>query len=290
METNLYTWEIDYLDYLEHILEQGLLKTDRTGVGTKSIFGTQIRVNLQDGFPAVTTKKLYFKAVVAELLWFLEGSTDERRLAEIQYGKTREELVGKTTIWLDNADKQGKTLGYENTDLVKELGPIYGHQFRNFNGVDQISWLINEIKTNPDSRRLIVSAWNPSDIPKMALAPCHCLVQFYVNNGKLDCQLYQRSCDSPLGKPFNIASYALLTHMIAQVCDLEVGEFIHTCGDEHIYLNQIEGVEEQLTRKPMKPPTLKINPDVKNIFDFKMEDFELIDYVCHPPIKFEMAV
>lgn len=287
----------EYLDSLKYIMENGVDKSDRTGVGTRSIFGHQMRFNLQKGFPAITTKKLAFKSVVSELLWFLEGSTDERRLAEIHFGKPREELIGKTTIWTANADAQGKALGYTNTDTVKELGPVYGAQWRKFGGIesgdwgtDQISWIINEIKTNPNSRRLIVSAWSPNQIHEMALPPCHTMFQFYVADGKLSCQLYQRSADFVLGSPFNIASYALLTHMIAQICDLSVGDFVYTMGDMHVYHNHFDGVSEQLSRQPMTMPTLWLNPEIKNIFDFTMNDIKLMDYNSHDKINFEMAV
>jgi thymidylate synthase len=287
----------EYLDSLKYIMENGVDKSDRTGVGTRSIFGHQMRFNLQKGFPAVTTKKLAFKSVVSELLWFLEGSTDERRLAEIHFGKPREELIGKQTIWTANADAQGKALGYTNTDTVKELGPVYGAQWRKFGGIesgdwgtDQISWIINEIKTNPNSRRLIVSAWSPNQIHEMALPPCHTMFQFYVTDGKLSCQLYQRSADFVLGSPFNIASYALFTHMIAQICDLSVGDFVYTIGDMHIYHNHFDGVSEQLSRQPMAMPNLWLNPEIKNIFDFTINDIKLIDYNSHDKINFEMAV
>jgi thymidylate synthase len=284
-----------YLDLLKHILENGDEKSDRTGTGTKSVFGYQMRFDLSKGFPLVTTKKTFMKGITAELLWFIEGSTDERRLAEIQYGKPREELIGKTTIWTANADNQGVKLGYTNTDTVKELGPVYGHQWRSWVGVngvihDQLAEVIDTIKNNPDSRRIILSAWNVSEISKMALPPCHTLFQFYVNKGKLSCQLYQRSCDSALGLPFNLASYSLLTMMIAQVCDLEPGDFVWTGGDVHIYSNHIDQVNEQLTREPYPLPTMKLNKDVRYIEDFTMEDFELVDYQCHPVIKMSMAV
>lgn len=292
-----------YLQALEYILEHGEQVNDRTGVGTKSVFGYQMRFNLQKGFPAVTTKRLAWKAVVGELLWFLEGSTDERRLAEITFGKPRADLIEKTTIWTANANKQGKDLGYRNDDLNKELGPVYGHQWRNFggdsfgNGTDQVKWLIDEIKNNPDSRRLIISAWNPNQINDMALPPCHTLTQFRVYNGRLSCQLYQRSCDLGLGANFNQASYALLTHILAKECDLEVGDFIHTIGDAHIYLNHVEALQEQLKRKPYILPTLYIDKDFK-LLDrlnkgFKLEDvrlFKLIGYQHHPIISMPMAV
>ena len=284
-----------YLDLLQHILDNGVTKEDRTGTGTKSVFGYQMRFDLSEGFPLVTTKKTHLKAIISELLWFLEGSTDERRLAELHFGENRENLIGKKTVWTANADAQGVQLGYTNTDTIKELGPVYGSQWRSWMAsdgkeIDQVSELINQIKTNPDSRRLILSAWNVGEIDKMALPPCHTFFQFYVANGKLSCQLYQRSADVFLGVPFNIASYALLTMMVAQVCDLEVGDFVHTFGDVHIYSNHIEQVNLQLTRTPHKKPTMKINPNIKSIFDFKMDDFELCDYVCDEPIKAQMAV
>lgn len=278
-----------YLTTLEIIMNAGVDRGDRTGTGTRSIFGHTLKFNLEYGFPAITTKKLAFKSVVSELLWFLEGADDERRLAEIHYDKPREELVDKTTIWTANANDQGKNLGYENTDLVKKLGPIYGVQWRNWNGVDQVKEVIDKIKTNPNDRRLIISAWNVEKIPEMALPPCHCFYQFYVANGKLSCQVYQRSVDAPLGLPFNLSSYALLTHMIAQVCNLEVGEFSHVSGDLHIYHNQFDGVKEQLTREPYPLPTLWLNPDVKDIDSFTMNDIKLENYKSHPKIVFPFA-
>ncbi len=293
-----------YHKLLEDILEYGQETTDRTGVGTKSIFGYQMRFNLQDGFPAVTTKRLAWKSVVGELCWFLEGSTDERRLAELTYAKDRTELVGRTTIWTANADAQGKALGYVNNEFTKELGPVYGAQWRRFNyyddttaGEDQIGWLLNELRANPDSRRLILSAWNPQVLDMQALPPCHLLAQFRVYNGRLSCQLYQRSADAGLGIPFNIASYALLTHIIARECDLEVGDFVHTIGDAHIYLNHIDQVKEQLSRKPYNLPTLHISNSfnlaegLKGEFDIDTVNmFTLKNYLHHPTIKMEMAV
>ncbi|MFY9074275.1 thymidylate synthase [Malaciobacter mytili] len=284
-----------YLDLLQHILDKGVKKEDRTGTGTTSVFGYQMRFDLSEGFPLVTTKKTHLKAIISELLWFIEGSTNERRLAEIHYGNKAENLIGKKTVWTANADFQGKNLGYTNTDTIKELGPVYGAQWRSWkaaNGesIDQLALLIEQIKTNPDSRRLILNAWNVAEIDNMALPPCHTFFQFYVANKKLSCQLYQRSADVFLGVPFNIASYALLTMMIAQVCDLELGDFVHTFGDAHIYSNHMEQVKLQLTRTPYEKPKMKINKNVKNINDFKMEDFELVDYVCHEAIKGEMAV
>ena len=284
-----------YLDLLQYILDNGTTKSDRTGTGTTSVFGYQMRFDLSQGFPLVTTKKTFLKGIISELLWFIEGSTDERRLAEIHYGNKTENLIGKTTVWTANADAQGKALGYVNTDTIKELGPVYGAQWRSWKGdngksYDQLADVINQIKKNPDSRRIILNAWNVSEIENMALPPCHTFFQFYVAEGKLSCQLYQRSADVFLGVPFNIASYALLTMMLAQVCDLEVGDFVHTFGDAHIYSNHMEQVNLQLSRTPHKLPTMKMNPDIKNINDFKMSDFELIDYECDEPIKAVMAV
>ena len=261
-----------YLDLMQRILDEGAPKGDRTGTGTRSIFGHQMRFNLAEGFPLVTTKKLHLKSIVHELLWFLRGDTNVRYLNE--HG---------VTIWNEWADEDG------------ELGPVYGHQWRSWPGrngetIDQISEVIEQIRTNPDSRRLIVSAWNVGDLSEMALMPCHTMFQFYVANGKLSCQLYQRSADSFLGVPFNIASYALLTMMVAQVCGLQPGEFIHTFGDVHIYSNHMEQVKLQLSRKPFPPPTLKLNPEVNNIFEFRFEDFVLENYQCHAGIKAPVAV
>ncbi len=261
-----------YLDLLNHVLTNGVKKGDRTGTGTISVFGYQMRFDLKKGFPLLTTKKLHLRSIIYELLWFLKGDTNIKFLND-----------NKVTIWDEWADKNG------------ELGHIYGYQWRSWpttdgKHIDQISKVINEIKTNPNSRRLIVNAWNVGELNKMALPPCHILFQFYVVNKKLSCQLYQRSCDIFLGVPFNIASYALLTMMVAQVTDLELGEFIHTLGDAHIYLNHIEQVKLQLTRKPYPLPTMKINPDIKNIFDFKYEDFKLENYIAHPHIKGKISV
>ncbi|QBD76722.1 thymidylate synthase [Ktedonosporobacter rubrisoli] len=261
-----------YLDLCQRILSEGIKKEDRTGTGTLSVFGHQMRFDLRKGFPLLTTKKLYTRSIIYELLWFLQGDTNIRYLNK-----------HNVHIWDAWADEQG------------ELGPVYGKQWRSFSGandqtVDQIQWVIDEIKRNPDSRRLVVSAWNPSEIDEMALPPCHCLFQFYVAQGALSCQLYQRSGDTFLGVPFNIASYALLTHMIAHVCGLQVGEFIHTLGDAHLYLNHIEQVKEQLTRTPLPLPTLKLNPEVKSIFDFTFEDIEILNYRAHPHIKGAIAV
>lgn len=261
-----------YLDLLRHILENGTHKSDRTGTGTQSCFGYQMRFDLQKGFPLVTTKKLHLKSIIHELLWFLKGETNIAYLKE-----------NNVRIWDEWADENG------------ELGPVYGKQWRSWEGkdqktVDQISDLIQQIKKNPDSRRLIVSAWNVADLPEMALMPCHALFQFYVADGRLSCQLYQRSADVFLGVPFNIASYALLTMMIAQVCDLQPGEFIHTFGDVHIYSNHREQVDLQLTREPFPLPNMKLNPDVKDIFGFRFEDFTLENYQSHPSIKAPVAV
>lgn len=277
----------EFHDAVKYVLNHGIVKSDRTGVGTKSVFGLMMRFDLIRGFPAITTKKLAWKAVVSELLWFIEGSTNERRLAEILYG---DDFHGKKTIWTANADAQGVALGYENNDTVKELGPVYGKQWRNFNGVDQLKEVIHQIKTNPDSRRIIMSAWNPAEINKMALPPCHVMAQFSVTNGELSCMLTQRSADIFLGSPFNIASYALLTEMIAHVCGLNVGSLVYSIGDAHCYLNHIDQANELLSREPLVRPTLWLNPDVKNIEDFTMEDIRLEGYVSHPPIIAPMAV
>jgi thymidylate synthase len=261
-----------YLELCEHVLIKGTVKGDRTGTGTVSTFGYQMRFNLEDGFPLVTTKKLHLKSIIYELLWFLKGDTNVRYLQE-----------NGVRIWNEWADENG------------ELGPVYGHQWRSWTGadgktVDQISELIHQIKTNPNSRRLLVNAWNVAEIDNMALPPCHCMFQFYVADGKLSCQLYQRSADVFLGVPFNIASYALLTYMIAQVCDLKPGEFIHTFGDVHIYQNHLEQIKLQLGREPKRLPTLKINPNVKDIFSFEYDDFTLEGYEAHPHIKGVVSV
>ena len=256
-----------------------------------------MRFDLQKGFPAVTTKKLAWKSVVGELLWFLEGSTDERRLAEITHSKYREDLENTKTIWTANADKQGIALGYTNNNVCKELGPIYGKQWRNFNGIDQIKHIISEIKHNPNSRRIILSAWNIKEVPKMVLPPCHTLVQFRVINNKLNCLLYQRSCDMGLGANFNQASYALLTHIIARECDLEVGTFVHSIGDAHIYSNHLKALNTQTSRELFELPMLYINSafDLQKVLDkgcslTNVNDFKLINYEHHPPIKMDMAV
>ena len=261
-----------YLDLCERILTEGVRKEDRTGTGTISVFGHQMRFSLQEGFPLVTTKKLHLRSIIYEVLWFLQGSTNVHFLQE--HG---------VHIWDEWADEHG------------ELGPVYGKQWRSFSGangktVDQISQIVDEIKRNPDSRRLIVSAWNPPEIDEMALPPCHCLFQFYVIQGKLSCQLYQRSADTFLGVPFNIASYALLTQMIAHVTGLEPGDFIHTLGDAHLYLNHLEQVQLQLTRTPFPLPTLRLNPAVRSIFDFRYEDIEILNYEAHPHIKGTVSV
>ena len=284
-----------YHELIKHILDNGVTKSDRTGTGTISVFGTQLRFDLSKGFPLMTTKFVPFKSVLSELLWFLEGSTDERRLAEIYYGKHREELIGKQTIWTANADKQGVDLGYHNSDIVKILGPVYGYQWRHMHvnkHIDQIAQVIEQIKSNPDSRRHLVSAWNVADLDSMALPPCHYAFQFYVSEGKLSCMFNMRSIDVFLGWPFNIASYALLTMMIAQVCDLEPGEVIFTGGDTHIYLNHLEQVNELLSRdvSTYSLPTVTLDPSIKSIDDFKMEHFTLSNYQSYPAIKAVMAV
>ena len=261
-----------YLDLLQYILDKGVQKTDRTGTGTISTFGYQMRFNLQDGFPLVTTKKLHVKSIIHELLWFLKGETNISYLKE-----------NGVRIWDEWADENG------------DLGPVYGKQWRSWEGadgktIDQVNELVNQIKKNPDSRRLIISAWNVAELPQMALMPCHTIFQFYIAEGRLSCQLYQRSADVFLGVPFNIASYALLTMMVAQVCDLQLGEFIHTFGDVHIYNNHLDQVHLQLSRRPLALPVMKLNPGVKDIFNFKFEDFSLENYQFHPAIKAPVAV
>ncbi len=261
-----------YLDLLQHVMDTGVDRSDRTGTGTRGVFGYQMRYDLADGFPLLTTKKLHLKSIIYELLWFLSGDTNIKYLKD--HG---------VSIWDDWADADGN------------LGPVYGYQWRSWpnskgGSVDQISNLIAQIQKNPSSRRLIVSAWNPAQVDEMALPPCHCLFQFHVANGRLSCQLYQRSADIFLGVPFNIASYALLTMMVAQVCDLEPGEFIHTLGDAHLYANHFDQAKLQMTREPRALPTMKINPEVKDIFGFKFEDFTLEKYDAHPNIKAPIAV
>ena len=274
-----------YLDNLKFVLDNGQVREDRTGTGTIGVFGMQSRYDLTKGFPAVTTKKLAFRACLSELLWFLEGSNDERRLCEILYGNRNSD---KKTIWTDNAMSK---YWLPKTQFIGDLGRVYGVQWRDFGGVDQVVGLIDGIKKDPYGRRHIITAWNPGQLEEMALPPCHCFAQFYVSaDGKLSCQMYQRSCDMFLGVPFNIASYSLLTHMIAQVCGLEAGEFVHVLGDAHIYLNHVEQVKEQLAREPLPLPTLWINPDVQDILTFTMEDFRLDGYNSYASIKAPMAV
>ena len=261
-----------YLDLLRHVIAHGTDKSDRTGTGTRSVFGYQMRFDLSEGFPLVTTKKLHLRSIIHELLWFLDGDTNIKYLKD-----------NKVSIWDEWADANG------------DLGPVYGKQWRSWETrdgrtVDQISWLIDEIKRNPDSRRLIISAWNVGELPQMALMPCHTMFQFHVADGKLSCQLYQRSGDIFLGIPFNIASYALLTHMIAQACDLDVGDFVHTIGDAHIYSNHFDQVEEQLSREPRKLPTLKLNPEIKDVFSFTFDDIAIEGYDPLPAIKAPVAV
>ena len=284
-----------YLDLLEYILENGEVRDDRTNTGTISSFGHQLKFDLSDGFPAVTTKSLAWKGVVSELLWFLEGSSDERRLAEIRYNKPRSELKDLSkfsTIWTDNADNQGKELGYINTDTIKELGPVYGVQWRNWSGTDQIKKLINDLKDNPDGRRHILSAWNVNELDKMALPPCHVMSQYYISNGTISCHMYQRSADMFLGVPFNIASYALLLSILGNILDLKPKYFVHSFGDAHIYSNSIEQVKEQLSREPLPLPKLKMPnmSSIDEIKDLSIEDFKLEGYEHHPPIKAKMAI
>jgi thymidylate synthase len=285
-----------YIDALKFILENGKDRDDRTGVGTRGVFGYQMRFDLRESFPAVTTKKLAWKSVVSELLWMLEGSSDERRLAEIHYGKPREELVGKTTIWTANADKQAKELGYVNTDTEKDLGPVYGHQWRKWDAqlgyVDQIAEVLENMYYNPNSRRHIVSAWNADKVNVMALPPCHTLFQFHIENGELSCQLYQRSADMFLGVPFNIASYSLLTHMMAQLLKLKVGEFVWTGGDCHIYKNHFEQVKLQVTREPRPGPTLEIPAftNLEELVNTKPDQYKLLNYNPMDSIPAPMAV
>ena len=285
-----------YLDMCKFILENGTYKSDRTGTGTISYFGYQTRYNLNDGFPLLTTKKVFLKGIIHELLWFISGDTNIKYLVDnnvkiwnewayekykkepVYSGETMDEFIEKIRESQEFADKYG------------DLGPVYGRQWRNFNGVDQLEKLIYNLKHNPDSRRHIISAWNPAEVDNMALPPCHSFMQFYVVNNKLSCQLYQRSADVFLGVPFNIASYSLFTMMIAQVCGFELGDFVHTFGDVHIYSNHMDQIKLQLSREPRKLPTMKINPNVKSIYDFKYEDFELEGYDPHPAIKGVVAV
>ncbi len=261
-----------YLDLMRHVRDRGTRKEDRTGTGTMSVFGYQMRFDLADGFPVVTTKKLHLRSIIHELLWFLQGDTNIKYLRD-----------NGVSIWDEWADENG------------DLGPVYGYQWRSWpapNGesIDQIRLVLEQIKNNPDSRRLMVSAWNPACVDEMALPPCHCLFQFYVAEGRLSCQLYQRSADIFLGVPFNIASYALLTMMVAQECGLQPGEFVHTFGDAHLYSNHLEQVETQLAREPMPLPSMRLNPDIRSVFDFRYEDLELVGYEAHPHIKAPVAV
>ncbi len=287
---------IEYLNLCKTILEKGSKKDDRTGTGTISYFGYQMRFDLSKGFPLLTTKRVHLKSIIHELLWFIKGDTNIKYLVDndvriwndwpyASYKKSNEyqgETIDEFALKIKNSDEFAKKWG--------NLGPVYGKQWRDFGGVDQLEELINQIKTNPTSRRLIISAWNPAEINEMALPPCHCFMQFYVNDGKLSCQLYQRSADVFLGVPFNIASYSLFTMMIAQVCNLEYGTFVHTIGDAHIYLNHLEQINKQLTRTPRELPTMKINPNIKSIYDFKYEDFELENYNPYKGIKGKVAV
>lgn len=299
----------EYHKLLKHLLDNGIKKEDRTGVGTIGSFGYQCRFDLSKGFPLLTTKKVFLKGIIHELLWFLRGETNIKYLVDNGVGiwnewpfqaylrdnNLEEEFPKYSDKWKEKLKWYVEQIKTDNEFAKKwgELGPVYGRQWRNFEGVDQIADVIDQIKNDPSSRRIIVSAWNPKEIPEMkksGLPPCHCLFQFFVANGKLSCQLYQRSCDTFLGVPFNIASYALLTMIIAKLCNLEVGDFVHTYGDVHIYTNHIEQVKEQLSRESFAPPKMIIHGNQKNIEDFKFEDFELIDYECHPPIKAPIAV
>ena len=290
-----------YLELCKKVLEEGTYKDDRTGTGTYSLFGYQTRYNLEEGFPLVTTKKVFLRGIIHELLWFISGDTNIKYLVDndVHIWDDWAYKAYKNSLDFKGEDMKGfaeriKSLPKDDPFVVKygELGPVYGRQWRNFNeqGVDQLKNLIDQIKTNPNSRRLIISAWNPCEVDKMALPPCHSFMQFYVVNGKLSCQLYQRSADIFLGVPFNIASYSLFTMMIAQVCGLKAGEFVHTMGDAHIYTNHVEQIKLQLSREPKPLPKMKINPNVKSIFDFKIEDFTLEGYECWPRIKGEVAV
>jgi thymidylate synthase len=285
-----------YLDLCRHVMEHGTFKMDRTKTGTKSVFGYQMRFDLNEGFPLLTTKKVHLKSIIHELLWFISGDTNIKYLVE---NGVRIWNEWPYEIYKKSKDYQGESMD-EYVEKIKEdadfaskygdLGPVYGAQWRNFNGVDQIKYILNELKNNPNSRRMILSAWNPSEIHSMALPPCHTLIQFYVADGKLSLQLYQRSADIFLGVPFNIASYALLLMMVAQVTGFELGEFVHTLGDAHIYQNHFDQINLQLSRQPKQLPKMMINPNVKSLFDFKFDDFELKDYHPHPGIKGKVAV
>ncbi len=300
-----------YLDLLQHIMDNGVQKSDRTGVGTKSVFGYQMRFNLQDGFPLLTTKKVFLKGIIHELVWFLKGESNIKYLVDngvniwnewpfqkyLEKNSLAEKFPKYSDVWQGKMKEYVEKIKNDEQFAAEwgELGPVYGVQWRHWKTVDgkeidQVQQIIDTIKKNPDSRRIILSAWNVGDVEKMALPPCHLLFQFYVADGKLSCQLYQRSADTLLGVPFNIASYALLTMMIAQACDLELGEFVHTLGDTHIYNFHFEQVKEQLSRQPRKLPIMKLNPGVKNIFDFKYEDFTLEGYDPYPTIKAPIAV
>ncbi len=285
-----------YIDLCKTILEKGHKKEDRTGTGTISIFGYQMRFDLNEGFPLLTTKRVHLKSIIHELLWFISGSTNIKYLVDNDVRIWNE---WPYKAYTESSEFKGETIEEfvqkikEDEEFAKkwgDLGPVYGKQWRNFDGVDQLKNIIEEIKINPDSRRLVLSAWNPKDVPSMALPPCHCLVQFYVNDGKLSCQLYQRSADVFLGVPFNIASYSLLTMMIARECNLELGDFVHTLGDAHIYLNHIEQVNKQISRSLRPLPKMTLNPNVKSVFDFKYEDFTLSDYNPHSGIKGKVSV
>jgi thymidylate synthase len=298
-----------YHELMEHILKEGVLKENRTGINTTSVFGYQMRFKLQDGFPLMTTKKVHLKSIIHELLWFIAGDTNIRYLVQngvniwnewpfqsyLKQNNLMAELPKYGAAWKAEMQEFKRQILEDEAFAKKwgELGPVYGHQWRNFEGVDQIHQLVNDLKNNPNSRRHIVSAWNPKDIPLMAksgLPPCHTLFQFYVAENKLSCQLYQRSADVFLGVPFNIASYALFTMMVAQVCELELGDFVHTFGDAHLYENHLDQTKEQLGRKLKPLPLMKINPDVKDLFEFKFSDFELLNYEPHPAIKAQVAV
>ena len=284
-----------YLDLCRHVLEHGSFKMDRTYTGTKSVFGYQMRFDLEEGFPLLTTKKVHLKSIIHELLWFIKGDTNIKYLVDhdvkIWNDWPYETFKKSSDYQKESMDEYIQKIKIDELFAAKhaDLGPVYGAQWRNFNGVDQLSYILDEIKNNPDSRRMILSAWNPAEIKNMALPPCHTLIQFYVRDGKLSLQLYQRSADIFLGVPFNIASYALLLMMFAQVTNLRVGEFVHTLGDAHIYTNHMEQIQLQLSREPRHKPMMKINPHVKSLFDFKFEDFELFNYDPYPAIKGKVA-